>query len=854
VCTSFSCNHRFGVTIFTFLAVAGAAANASQKVFSIESEDAARALLEFQHQSASQTLFLTERVAGVITNAVHGSYEPRVALRLLLKGTSLVVKERSKGALLVEAQWNPGTSLIAEPVADGGSTWLAQNAQSPAAVDAVQNGNTEPSAPVPSDSESSKLAEVIVTAQKREERIQDVPMSLTALNVEALENSNQFNIADYFSKVPGVNLVNGDSGTGLASIAIRGIAQLGGNPTVAFTVDDVPFGGSGGGAVGEGGIVPDFDPSNLSQIEILRGPQGTLYGANGIGGTIRYVTVDPSTAGVSGRVEVGTSEVYNGSQWGYNFSGELNVPLSDTLAMRISGFNREVPGYVDNIQTGQDGINQVDANGGRFVALWSPSQDFSLKLGAMFQGASQLGYNYVDPTIGDFQQDILRGAGYNGTQTRLYDAILKAKLGTVDLTAVSGYSTNDAASSLDFTPYFGQATQEIFGVSGTRYASTEELRKFTQEVRLSASVGDRLDWLVGVFYDKENTKNPEYVFAEDGTTGETVGTFLYSQFPTTFDEYAGFLDLTYHFSDRLDLQIGGRESQNTQSYSQYSVGPWTTVIAGQTNPFITPEATSKDNSFTYLVTPRFKVSPDMMVYGRVASGYVPGGPNSNAGALGVPLTFGPENTTDYEVGTKGNVLGNKLSFDVSLFYIDYRDIQLAFQNIRGGFTGNGAGAKSEGVEFSVESRPMQGMTVSGWIAFDDAKLTEDFPPDAVAAGEYGIAGDRLPSSSPLSGNVTVNEQFPLTKKLVGLVQGSVSYVGGREGLFTSSAERQYFGAYAQEDAHAGVIYDSSLTVNLFVTNIGNTRGILDGGLGTFLPAYFTYIRPRSFGVNVSKKF
>jgi outer membrane receptor protein involved in Fe transport len=380
------------------------------------------------------------------------------------------------------------------------------------------------------------------------------------------------------------------------------------------------------------------------------------------------------------------------------------------------------------------------------------------------------------------------------------------------------------------------------------------LSKFTQEIRLTGSVGEKFDWLLGVFYDKENTKNPEYVFAESATTGWTVGQFLYSEFPTTFDEYAGFLNLTYHFTDRLDLQIGGRESQNTQTYSQYSVGPWTTVVAGQPDPFITPEATSKDNSFTYLVTPQLKVSPDLMVYARVASGYVPGGPNSNAGALGVPFTFGPENTTDYEVGTKGNLFGNKLSFDVSLYYINFRDIQLAFENVRGGFTGNGAGAKSEGVELSMDARPTQGLTISAWVAFDDAVLTQDFPPDAVAAGQYGIAGNRLPASSRLSGNVQLEQRFPIANKLVGFVEGSAAYVGGREGGFTATPERQYFGGYVQEDAHGGITYDSSLTVNLFVTNIADRRGVLDGGLGTFLPTYFTYIRPRSFGVNVSKKF
>ena len=185
-----------------------------------------------------------------------------------------------------------------------------------------------------------QLEEVIVTAQKKTENLLDVPVPVTAISAQSLIDTNQLRLEDYFTQVPGLTVT--PSGYGVPQLAIRGITTGGfTNPSVGITVDDVPYGSSSGIASGQ--EVTNFDPNDLQRVEVLRGPQGTLYGASALGGLLKYVTVDPSPAALSGQVQAGTTDVYNGGSLGDNFRGAINVPLDDTLAVRASAFYRTDP-------------------------------------------------------------------------------------------------------------------------------------------------------------------------------------------------------------------------------------------------------------------------------------------------------------------------------------------------------------------------------------------------------------------------------------------------------------------------------------------------------------------------------
>jgi outer membrane receptor protein involved in Fe transport len=548
---------------------------------------------------------------------------------------------------------------------------------------------------------------------------------------------------------------------------------------------------------------------------------------------------------LSGRVQAGLSGVHNGDQLGYNVRGTVNVPLSETWAVRASGFTRLDPGYIDNAQTGARGVNRGEAHGGRLSALWRPTGNLSVKLGALIQDITTDGWATVDllPGLGELEQSTLRGTGGYQKKSEVYSATVTANVGRADLTAVSGYSVNTASDTLDLTPILSAVTDSIYGVTGTPSREHNETSKFTQEVRLALPIGEKVEWLLGAFYTDEDSEFVQHIQAADAGSGVVVGSVLLNSFPTAFKEYAAFTDVTVHLTDRFDVQVGGRESRNRQTYTDTLSGP----LAGGTS--VVPEVESKDSAFTYLVTPRFRVSPNLMIYARWASGYRAGGPNSVLPGSVLPRTFGPDTTQNYEIGVKGDLLARTLSFDASVYSIDWKDIQLLLNPTFGSYYANAGSARSQGIELSMEARPLASLTIAAWVAWNDAELTEDFP---ATSSVYGASGDRLPYSSRFSGNISLDQEFPLTGGATGFAGGTLSYTGARQDVFTASAlqPRNVFPAYAKTDLHAGVKYED-WTASLFINNAADRRGVIASGL---VPGTVGYVQPRTVGLALAKSF
>ncbi len=840
---------------------------AAPQPFDIRPQSLAAALTEFARQSRQEILFSPEVVAEKPSAGVRGTMRPLAALSILLKDSGLSYSSTPNGAILIGA---PGSAAL--PKSSGNSATHDQSGSEDVGkegksrssegfrVAQVDQGQDRSAAPVAKQGEATsqttppELEQVVVTAQKREERLQDVPVPVTAIGADSLIASNQLRIQDYYTSVPGLNVALGDRGAPMLSI--RGVTTGGNtNPTVGIVVDDVPYGSSSGLAYGN--QAPDIDPSELARIEVLRGPQGTLYGASSIGGLLKFVTVDPSTDAVRGNVQAGTSAVHNGAEAGYNVRGAVNIPLTDTLAVRASGFARRDPGYVDDPTLHVDGVNKQDVEGGRLSALWRPTEALALKLSALIQHTSGDGLPTVDvePGLGDLQQSGVRGAGAYDRKVQAYSATVTAKIGAADFVALSGYNVNRFSDGFDYSASWGPLSELFFQVAGAPVFEHLETKKFTQEVRLSAPLGERIDGLIGGFFNHEDSQETQNFLAAVPQTGIPVGEILYDNDPSTFSEYAAFADLTFHVTDRLDVQVGGRESRNHQSYSETFVGPVASLFLGA-SPLTYPKVSTHDNSFTYLLTPSFRFSQDLMLYARLASGYRPGGPNAFAAGVsttfGLPSHYGPDKTQNYELGVKGDLLEHVVSFDASLYYIDWRDIQLQLADSRSGaaYGVNASRAKSDGIELSVQARPLSGLKIGAWMAWNDAVLTQSFP---AASTAYGVDGDRLPDSARFSGNLSVDQQLFRTGTMTASIGAAVSYVGNREGVFTMTPQRQYFPSYAKTDAHAAVSYES-WTANLFVTNLADRRGLLAGGLGTLNPVAFNYIQPRTVGVSLMREF
>lgn len=768
-----------------------------------------------------------------------------------LRGNEMRVRDISWAAcmlvLAASAICNPRLGFGAETGADPATPAATRDSQQESATQETAN--------------ASNLSEVVVTAEKRSERLQDVPVPVSAITTAGLLESNQTRMQDYFAQIPGVDFTSNVRGAPL--IAIRGLVTGTDlvNPTVGIVVDDVPFGSSTG--LGGGDTTPEIDPSDLERIEVLRGPQGTLYGASSLGGLIKYVTRAPSHAGVSGTVQVGMSGVRNGAEPGYNVRGSVNLPVSDTLAVLMSSYSHQDPGYIDNPTLGLKGVNEAHSSGGRLSAAWTPTDNLSVRLSALFQQTKTDGAGHIvaDPSLGDLQQNDTRHTGNVDKKLQFYDLTVQDKVGAADLTSVTGYTVSHLVDTVDYSAGFSFLsgyTDQAFGIpvntTGSTMLDNNQTHRFSQELRLAMPIGTRIDWLVGAFYTNERSPFSQDVYASIHDTGANVGLWADLRWLVTYDEYAGFTDFTFHFTDRFDIQLGARESKIEQSYQEVDSGPLVPLFEGNPSPLVFDKVTTRSSAFTYLATPRFKITPDMMVYARLASGYRPGGPNPTASAFGLPLEFKPDKAQSYEVGLKGDVGQHLFSYDASLYYIDWRNIQLTFVDASNGFAfnANGSRAKSQGAELSAQTRPLPGMSISAWVAFNDAELTEAFPADSALAG---AKGDRLPFGSRFSGSLSFRQEFPLVAQVRGSVGATVSYIGDRVGNFTSAGqERQRYPGYARTDLNAGIEY-ADWVATLYVNNLTDQRGLLYGGVGTLPnPAAFEIIEPRVIGLNLRKEF
>jgi len=309
------------------------------------------------------------------------------------------------------------------------------------------------------------------------------------------------------------------------------------------------------------------------------------------------------------------------------------------------------------------------------------------------------------------------------------------------------------------------------------------------------------------------------------------------------------------------VQLGARDSRIDQSSSEAQFGAKYAAQYGLPNPVIYPSISSNANAFTYLLTPQWKITPDWMAYARLASGYRPGGPNV---APGTPAQYEPDKTENYELGVKGNALGNRITVDGSAYYIDWKNIQLTLldpQNDQG-YTANASRAKSQGIELSVSATPVSGLTASAWVDWNTAVLKQGFPYSNLPYEAYGAAGDRLPFGSRFSGNVTITDEFALTSRMTASVAIVESYVGNQLGGFQYTVTpgivpaRQYYAPYARTDLRAAVKFDT-WSANLFANNVTNRFASVPlGGLdGPPLPPnYYSVLQPRLVGINLTKTF
>lgn len=694
------------------------------------------------------------------------------------------------------------------------------------------------------------LEEILVTAQKRSESIRDVPASVSAISAVRIEQLGALQLTDYAGYVPGLTVDNGGA-PGLNTITLRGIsAGDSASSTVGVYVGDSPVGSSSAYAQG-GRLALDLLPYDIERVEVLRGPQGTLYGASTLGGLLKYVMRSVDLNVFFARVGGEGSKTSGAGDANWGARATINAPvIPGKLGLRASLSNQQSAGYIDNV-TGRADENDTQQLAGRAALLWQVSEAVSLELAGIHQDIDADGSSIVQldgltgrPALGDLARAHVAPETFR-SELRLYTATLNWQLGAMALTSATSYARTRFRQQDDQTDELNPLLEPLLGGPAWYPASLDvELDKFTQEIRLASAAGegDALEWLLGGFYTKEDSANRQWIHVQlpGGEPFVGLDPAAAARLPSDYREVALFGDVTYRFTERLDVTAGLRWARNEQAFEQIDDGG-SIIAIGEAR------ASGSDTVVTYMVSPRYRFSDDLMLYGRVASGYRPGG--ANVALPGVSATYDADQLINYEIGLKTAFADGRGLLDLAVFLIDWRDIQLV--TVGGAGTtalANGGRAESKGVELTSAYSPVDGLRLALNAAYTEAELTENMPP---LAGLVGQAGDALPSAPEWSGSFSFDYEFLRAGGWTAAIGGGYRHAGGRFGNFVvPSAPRVRLDGYGMWDLNAR-LFNERYSLRLFAKNLGDERAYANAVTAASpVPVNATVLTPRVVGLSI----
>lgn len=836
--------------------------------FDIKPQELASALLEFSRQADRQVVGATEALREVRTSGVTGELSVGDALGKLLQGTGLqyelvgehsirIISDTSRA---VNEERPAGTEIARLARAQGESTVYG----AVGAGDGVEGkqGNSETAG----DAEGVKLEEILVTAQKRTERLQDVPGAVTSLSADKLEEWGFGQLNDITKAVPGLVLIGGSS-PGQGQPVLRGIASTGDrNALVGIYLDEVPFTPNSPRFQGTNFF---FDPAlaDVERIEVLKGPQSTLYGASTMGGLIKYVSKRPDTNNFSAQSNVGVTQI---DDHGAGASARItaNIPLvSGAVAARATAFYGENPGFVENAYYRQENEDSSTQKGFKISLLANLGESVDNTLMVFSQRTRTHGSTNVlfDPVT----RTAYLGRLANTTpvdEAYKFDADMAANTTNADfsfatLTNIASYARFRAEDHSDFGRLRSDLCYPVVATCIGRQQRTSE--RISDELRLASKPG-AFEWLIGGFITHEKIRLPVTIREVDANGVETpsnanplldVDNYLTTG---TFEENAVFGNVTYHFTNQLDATAGIRYSANDQDFTTVAVGR----LRNQDIGFAVD-----DSATNYLATLNYKPNNDLTLYVRAASAYRPGGPNSivpSLATLDLARSFKSDTLWNYEVGVKGSALDGAVNFSLAAYHMKWTDIQT---NIRytvadpnGGpgtqfsTTGNAGGAKSDGAEVELNLFPVSGLSVLLSGAYNDAKITS-------SPGTLANVGDPLPYSPKWTGAAMLDYERDVAPGVTAKFGMTYAYVGSRWNQFLrNTTQLARLDAYATLDLRAGISwgqYDFVARVDNVTDRFEFTR-ISSPGLGYGIgggPGWTaTPLMPRTFSLSLEARF
>ncbi len=763
---------------------------AEAKSFDIDAQPLSKALIAFSKQSDFLVVAPTDLVQGKTAPYVSGNLEPEDALELLLKGSGLKHQRGADGEFTIVK----ASSGYGEEMAEAGA-------------DLKDTGFV--------------LEEIIVTATKRSSSMQDVPMSINAFSGDRLEQSGVAEIQDLPFLAAGLHVTEA---FGNVQLTLRGVGtnQIppGAEPGVASHRDGVYLGHR-----------PDIGLSffDIERIEVLRGPQGTLYGRNATGGAVNIITKDPTEEfEAGGRVTFGNYSLVETE--GY-VSGSL---IEDKLSGRVAFTTRKRDGYLTNLHDGSK-LDDDDTAAVRAKLRYTPSESFKLDLGLDYGRSNGFPFEVIGllPTARTVNVD-----ADNIMDVKVWgaNALAEWNFENVTLTSVTGYRELDLflAKDFDYSPNSSSLAKEIF----------QDSWQFSQELTLSSAGDSPLEWIVGGYYF--TSELTEYIdFRLPG-----LGATLYIITPElSGTAYAVFGEASYPIIENLTLTVGARYSEEDKYVHQSSEG------FGALNVEMID---SKWTAFTPKAALSYEFNDALTAYVTVGKGFKGGGYllNTLQGR-----SFDPEKVTNYEAGIKALLLDERLRFNMSVFHMDYSDLQVKvfrIHPITGGIINgvdNAAASKIRGAEIEIDARPTDALSIDGNLSYLDASYKSW--PDAIdinrGSATFDVSGNRMISSPRWVVNLGASYMVPVGDWGTATLRGEYSY---KSRIYFTPFEEQPLSQKPVSVVNARLTFaeaDGQWQIAAYVKNVtdelmaSETRGNALNPISNLLP-------PRTYGVSVGYNF
>jgi iron complex outermembrane receptor protein len=753
-------------------------------------------------------------------------------------------------------------------------------------------------APADTGTGTGELTEVVVTANKLNAASAiTVPASLQAISGDALEREDASGIMSIAGQIPGLSIQ--DLGPGDKKYVIRGINSTGDSTVGVYYGEAVITQGNGDDG---GGFQPDIRLYDIDRVEVLRGPQGTLYGASSMSGTIRYIPKEPVMDRVGGYLALEGSETQHAGN-NYNTNGALNLPIVDNvLALRVVGWRLYDSGYVDQIRVGSGvtalvngvavpvagvgfvkGVNDDDVGGGRAILRYQATDDLTIDLDYTAQKETSDGSSrWTPPGVAAFaggpiepaqgcdlcNTDVTRSPWTD--DLKVYGATLKWHTGLGELTATTHQFNRDTDFTFDSTPILVsfdvpvpaetlEPRQREANSSEVRFATALELpvnfvvgafrQQTTQDLAVDVITTNALGFVNGPFSSANSA---------DALSFPGVGDTFFGRTDHRGDiQWAGFGEATWKATDRLTAVAGLRYFTESLEGFQVQTHPFGGFPPGTPNEVPLFDPHQSFSKVTWKGNLSYRFSDAALGYATVATGFRSGGLNAKSEPFEpIPAAYAPDNLTNYELGVKGRLAHGLFEYQLDGYLIHWDNIQVQLTTADAAFVyqGNAGEAEVKGAEFELRARPIQYLTGTLTGSYQHAVLTQGASALQKALNPtLGVTGDKIPNVPDFQFSLQLDYTQPVAGDWLASFGTEVNYRGAVNAYFASNPFNLPLRSYTLWNLRAGAIY-RDWTFMAFVRNAGNERAQVSAINSTQDPDALLTVQPRTVGLTVTRRF